>query len=188
MRSFVLALAVSVLFVGPGCGSTDSGPTGEPSATGGKADNPAPPAAAKYADLDEWLNEHDGAGYDRWRAVIDNLKSDFDRVCGDTFCGGDYPPWTITLTCSAAIADGKISHCAWLFAGAYATVSPTGGTISHHKKFWTCPLPWSGLTPKMLLDTLAPPPAGQFGNPALQRPLPSGKSTYDALGDCNLGH
>jgi hypothetical protein len=134
--------------------------------------------------MQSYLEDH-GGDVDGWFGLTGRLKSDFDNICGDTFCGGDYPPFAVNLDCSVNLSTGKISRCSWLFAGAYASIDPQLGTVKQNKKFWTCSLPWSGLTPADLIAKLG---TSTPGDTALQRQLPSGKSTYDALGTCGLGH
>jgi hypothetical protein len=185
MSFLARALAVSVLSIASGC--VAAGPRDPAAASTDEADNAKVDSAAsgsRYAAMQSYL-EDTGGDIDGWFGLKGTLKDEFDRVCGDTFCGGDLPPWGVNLDCSVNASSGKISRCTWLFAGAYASVNPSTGTLTQNKKFWTCSLPWSGLTPAELMRKLAPGTTPT--DTALQRPLAGGRSTYDALASCGLG-
>jgi hypothetical protein len=169
----------------PACGESDPGPSAPvpgPAAADGKADS-ASGTVPGYAEMQSYLESTSG-DVDGWFGLTGNLRKEFDDVCGDTFCGGDFPPWAVNLSCSVSLGTGKISRCSWLFAGAYGSIDPHYGTVKQNKKFWTCALPWSGYTPADLIKALGNPTGADT---ALRRPLTGGKSTYDALGSCGLG-
>src|SRR4051812_34683592 len=51
---------------------------------------------------------------DAWSATIAHLESDFDNICGDTFCGGDYANLTsLGLTCAVSSKVGQVHDCVW---------------------------------------------------------------------------
>jgi hypothetical protein len=145
-------------------------------AADGKADGAS---TTTYRDLEEVLT---GDDFERWFDLKRVLAREFDEVCGDTFCEGDYTNLQpLRLRCSVAVSTGALRSCIWLFAGSWETVRPATGSIEVHAKVFRCRLPFSG-APSALLDALLGP--GSAEGP-LRRPIPgSGGSIYDALGDC----
>jgi len=139
-------------------------------------------AAASYADVEEWANEQGDDAWQTWMGIIGTLKQDFDDVCGDTFCGGDYSNLEpLRFRCSINTTTQVLKNCTYVFAGSYEVVNPTTGTIRVTAKTFSCHISVTGMAladfEKTLTDAGSTPP--------LQRPLP-GKTTsiYDALGGC----
>jgi hypothetical protein len=53
---------------------------------------------------------------DAWYALTTKLRRNFDDVCGDTFCEGDYSNYeSLGFRCSVDDR-GVIGSCVWLFA------------------------------------------------------------------------
>ena len=142
-------------------------------------------SAARYLDAIEYLGAHNDAGLEAWLTLTQALRRDFDGVCGDTFCEGDYSDLQpLSLRCSVAVKTGALHACTWSFAGSLGQVTASTGTLKVNSRTYACPLPVTG-TLEALLQALNAP--GDL--PALRRPLPgSPGSIYDALGDCHLGH
>jgi hypothetical protein len=135
-----------------------------------------PPA---YQDVEEtFTNPID---QDRWFELKHALQHDFDDICGDTFCEGDFSNLaSMSLRCSVSTRTGQLKSCLWLFAGSYETVTASTGAVRPVAKFFHCKLPVQG-TPAALMDALLAP--GARG--PLWQPLPgSGRPIYDVLGDC----
>jgi hypothetical protein len=147
-------------------------------AADGKADTTT--SAPRYLDAIDYLDSHNQDS-GRFYALRDALKDGFDRICGDTFCGGDMSNLqALQLTCSVSPSLGKVNQCVWIFAGSFAQVTASTGTVRVSAKTFTCKLPVNG-TVKQLMDTLLAPGTTS----AIDRPLPGGTTTaYDALGGC----
>lgn len=140
------------------------------------------PAAAQtapnYADVDGYFTTD--AQYDAWYALTRQLRRNFDDICGDTFCEGDYSNIeSLRYICSVERSTGAIGRCIWLFAGSYEEIDPATGRFSVHKQFWRCRAP---LAPGTTIDTLL---AALAGDEPLYAALPGSSSTiYDGLVDC----
>ena len=143
------------------------------------AESSADLSAVRYSDAVEYLSAH--GGLDVWVTLRQTLGADFDRVCGDTFCEGDYSDLQpLSLRCSVQVKTGALHACTWTLAGSLGQVTASTGTLKVSARTFACPLPATG-TIEALLQALTAP--GDL--PALRRPLPgSAKSIYDALGDC----
>lgn len=132
-----------------------------------------------YQDIEEtFTNEVDQS---RWFDVKHQLRQNFDEICGDTFCEGDFSNLeSMSLRCSASTRTGQLKSCNWLFAGSYETVTPSTGNIRPVAKFFPCKIEVVG-TPAALMDALLKP----GGRGPLWQPVPgSGRAIYDSLGDC----
>ncbi len=71
-----------------------------------------------------------GTQYTDYRLALANLKASFDRVCGDTFCEGDFSNLTsMDITCSLNTKTEKLQACAWTFAGVNAEVDTATGIV-----------------------------------------------------------
>ena len=147
-------------------------------AEGQSADLRAQPAPA-YQDIEEtFTNEVD---QNRWFDLKRQLRQNFDDICGDTFCEGDFSNLeSMSLRCSASTRTGQLKSCVWLFAGSYETVTASTGNIRPVAKFFPCKIDVQG-TPAALMDALLAP--GDRG--PLWHPVPgSGRAIYESLGDC----
>lgn len=134
--------------------------------------------AARYVDVYEYLQGD--AQFEAWYRVTSGLQRDFDEVCGDTFCEGDYSNiQPLRFRCSVDRVNGRIGQCLWVLAGSHEEIDPATGSIVVTAKVWRCLSPIGRLT--KLEELLA----------ALDRPSPirvalpgSGRSIYDGLVDC----
>jgi hypothetical protein len=158
----------------------------------GTACSPPPPAdgerttadlttdrAAGYLDVEETFTTE--ADQTRWFEVKRLLQRDFDDICGDTFCEGDFTNLaSLSFRCSVSLRTGQLRSCLWLFAGSYEAVTPSTGSVRPVARFFPCPIPLQG-TPAAAMDALLAP----GGRGPLWAPLPGGAgSVYDALGTC----
>jgi len=174
----LLTVALLVVVAGCGTGNVATGAGYDSEGTG--ADLTTTPV---YQDASDYLALN-GGDQGAWFDARDSISTAFDQVCGDTFCEGDYNPIrTLTFTCSVKISTGIISTCKWVFAGAYATISPTTGTITSHDKVWKCTVPLNGMKPKAFVDFVT-----AAGGNVLNNALPNGRGNiYDGLGTCLTG-
>lgn len=120
------------------------------------------------------------ADYEAWYTLRAGLDTNFDDICGDTFCEGDYSNiQSLRFTCSADPATGRIGMCTWILAGSYEDIDPLTGRISVHARAWRCRAPLAPRTtvPELLLAL--------SGDRPLYATLPrTQQSIYDGLVDC----
>lgn len=134
--------------------------------------------AAQYVDASDYVQGE--AQLDAWLSMLSQLKRDFDDICGDTFCEGDYSNIeSLGYRCSVDQASGQIGMCVWLFAASHEEIDPSTGEVLVQPKFWRCPTP---LAPHTTIEALLAAVAEQS---PLYAPLPgSDRSIYDGLTDC----
>jgi len=134
-------------------------------------------ALTTYDDLWSTL---DGDDLDRWFSVRAALETGFDRICGDTICGGDYSNLaTVRIACSSTSQARKLKDCAWVLGGSIEHVDTRTGKLTSEARVFTCKIPVKGTAKTMLAKLSA------AGDDALHTPLPgTGKSFYDGLVDC----
>ncbi|MDO1530363.1 hypothetical protein QMK61_16110 [Fulvimonas sp. R45] len=135
-------------------------------------------AAARYTDLTNTLQ--DDADIDAWYGITNALRRDFDDICGDTFCEGDYSDiMSLRFVCSADAATGEIGQCVWSFAASDERIGERHGRVRASIPGWRCVSPLAPhTTVHELLAALA------VAHP-LQAPLPrTGATLYDGLSDC----
>lgn len=114
-----------------------------------------------------------------WAAVKDKIRREFDNVCGDTFCSGDYSNLTsMDFVCSVTSARGSIQECAWVFTGSSHLVNSSTGTIQASVASFQCRF-HPTTSARTLLNTL------YNAKEAIRVTLPGeNRSIYDVLGDC----
>ena len=139
---------------------------------------PLPPSATQtfYAELDEHLNEI-GQLADQWEGTRITMNKQFDDVCGDTFCEGDYSDIVgLRLACSVNKNSKRVSRCGWSFSGAAVSVDAKGKlTADTFAKRCDVAI---GATESDLVNALS-------NADPLNTKLPnSTKSLYDGLVDC----
>ncbi len=135
--------------------------------------------APLYRDVEEtFTNEADQT---RWFDLKRALVSDFDQICGDTFCEGDFSNLaSMSFRCSVSLRTGLLARCLWLFAGSYETVTASTGTVRPVARFFPCAIPLQGTAGQVMDALLAPAERGP-----LWAPMPGGTGTiYDVLGGC----
>jgi hypothetical protein len=158
-------------------GEASAMPSDDETATSVEALRSRPPA---FLDITEMFSSEDDQN--RWFDLTFGLRHDFDDICGDTFCEGDFSNLqSMSFQCSASTRTGQLKTCLWLFAGSSGSVTASTGNVRPGGKFFACSIPVTG-TAHALLDALLAPD-GERG--PLWRPLPgTTQSIYDHLGDC----
>lgn len=143
----------------------------------------APPAritghVGRYTDVGSYLV--DEASIEAWYTTMHRLREQFDDICGDTFCEGDYSNLqALRYTCSVDRVSGILGQCVWAFAGSIDEVDPYNGRVLVDARAWQCLTP---LAPRTTVAQLLTVFAG--GSP-LHAPLPgTDRSIYDGLVDC----
>ncbi|WP_454829169.1 hypothetical protein [Pseudoxanthomonas wuyuanensis] len=131
-----------------------------------------------FVDTSAYLQSD--AHIDAWYGMTWALKRNFDQICGDTFCEGEYSNIeSLRYRCSVHQVSGRIGSCVWVFAASNEEVEPATGKIAVQEGFWHCrtPLP-AHTTIEELLTALA-------GEQPLYALLPgSDRSIFDGLIDC----
>ena len=121
------------------------------------------------------------AQYEAWINLRIILKRDFDDICGDTFCEGEFTNIEpLSFRCSVDQATGRLGMCAWIFAASNEEIDPYTGRISVSQRgFWRCRTPLAvGTTIDQFIDALQ-------GDQPLYAPLPNSTRTImDGLIDC----
>jgi hypothetical protein len=136
------------------------------------------PVEGPFVDAADGLEDSE---IDAWYAMTYALRADFDDICGDTFCEGDFANLQpLRFRCSESTVTGKLGSCAWVFAGSYAE-RDAHGFHRVTKAPFTCTFPVDG-TSAELAAALAP---DAEETRSLYRPLPgSATSINDALIEC----
>lgn len=142
-----------------------------------------PPTAARcearrYVDASSHIQGE--AQIEAWYTLVRDLRRDFDHICGDTFCEGEYSNIeSLGFRCSVDAVSGQLGSCVWLFAASLEEIDPASGKITSQPKFWTCRVPLAADT---TLDELLGALAG--ASPLHARLPRSEGSIYDGLVDC----
>lgn len=134
---------------------------------------------APYVDASTYLVDDD-LQYEAWFHLRRQLARNFDDICGDTFCEGDYTNiQSLRYTCSVHRGSGRIGSCGWAFAASDDTVVALTGRIDSQPAAWLCTSPIvRGTTIEAFLDALQ-------GDEPLYATLPMSERTlYDGLVDC----
>lgn len=148
-----------------------------PAAHAATSSAPAP-SGGNYIELGSSFTTD--AQYEAWFVVRNGLRNDFDAICGDTFCEGEYSNIeSLRYQCSVHRISGRIGSCAWSFAASDESIDPRTGRIVSQAKSWQCVTPLvAGTTAQQLLAALA------VEHP-LDAPLPMSTLTvYDGLAEC----
>ncbi|RPE81075.1 hypothetical protein [Vulcaniibacterium tengchongense] len=134
--------------------------------------------AGPYVDMSAYVSGD--AQIDAWYGGRVRLQRDFDAICGDTFCEGDYSNiQPLRFVCSVHQASGRLGGCVWTFAASDEAVDPRTGAIAVRPQVWRCPVP---LAPRTTAEALLAVLAAES---PLYAPLPgTDRSIYDGLIDC----
>lgn len=138
----------------------------------------APAHEANYVEVSAYLQAD--ADIEAWYTLRHSLKLNFDEICGDTFCEGDYSNIeSLRYVCSVHRVTGRIGMCGWTFAASDEVTEPVHGRIVAQTRGWFCRSPLvAGTTIESLLQSLQ-------GEAPLYAALPSSTTTlFDGLVDC----
>src|SRR5690606_24837964 len=90
-----------------------------------------------YVDAASYLQSD--ADYEAWFTLRRQLKRNFDDICGDTFCEGEYTNiQSMRYVCSVQRLTGRIGQCGWSFAASEESVDGLRGTIGIDAPAWLC--------------------------------------------------
>jgi hypothetical protein len=175
-----LALILGSLF-SVACSAAEPDTAAQPdTAESGVAESSAALTKKQFVDAGSFFVED--AEIEAWYALTARLKTEFDDVCGDTFCEGDYSNYeSLGFRCSVEEHAGTIGQCVWIFGASQDEVVATTGHVKVTGKIWRCPLPIPKNTPATLfVHSLA---AAQGS--AIHALVPGSQSSlYDALSEC----
>lgn len=137
------------------------------------------PATAAYVDMYEYLPTWQQQN--AWLDIQYRLKRDFDAVCADTFCSGEYTNIeALRYRCSVNRSTGVIGECIWTFAASDESIDPGTGKVVVQPRIWQCRAP---LAPSIRAEELIQA-LGNTSQP-LSKPLPHSNETLQyALIDC----
>lgn len=77
--------------------------------------------------------------------AVHGLEKQFDYICGDTFCEGEYSNLkSLDLDCSINQATQAVASCLWTFAGSYTEIDATTGSIEVQSAVKTCDIGFVG--------------------------------------------
>ncbi|AMO99767.1 hypothetical protein CAter10_2045 [Collimonas arenae] len=138
----------------------------------------SPAVAADYVDAIHYPSNEQG-----WDVFFDleaRLAGDFNDVCGDTFCEGEYSNLqALRYRCSVRQADSMMGQCVWIFAGGNAEINEATGKVVVDARTWACRTPLAPNTP------LASFYSALSGNNPIDAQLPGTSTTiYQGLTDC----
>ncbi len=164
LRSLVLLPVLMMV----GCGGATDDATdasGEEELTG---------SASYVAIGDYWKTEADQS---RWFALRQKLDQQFDDICGDTFCGGDYTNLqSLGLDCSVSRKTGRVGECLWAFAGSQESVDAKTGSVAVDAPHYLCRVSTKAFGNALLAGLEADP---------LHATVPGTKTNlYDLIGEC----
>jgi hypothetical protein len=140
---------------------------------------PSPPSSDEscFAEIGDWAWERSSGLRTAWSETKRRLAENFDDICGDTFCEGEYADITpLGFACSVERATERVSRCTWTFAAADLSVGARG-VISATTEAKRCIVEVDALASDLVSALSGPDP--------LYATLP-GKTTsiYDALLGC----
>ncbi len=135
-------------------------------------------AQERYVDAVDYPTPN--AGWEVFHDLEKRLEADFDQLCGDTYCEGEYSDYQpLRYRCSVRQRDGVMGECVWTFGASEASIDPATGQVHVDAQLWQCPTPIrKGTRLKAFYLALA-------GEGPLLAPLPrSNASINDGLIGC----
>jgi hypothetical protein len=97
-------------------------------------------AQDRYVDAADYPTP--GAGWEVFHDLEDRLEADFDQLCGDTYCEGEYSDYRpLRYRCSVRQRDGVIGQCVWTFGASEASIDPVSGQVQVDAQLWQCNTP-----------------------------------------------
>lgn len=152
----------------------------EPLDSGSSALSPSKLQKSQFVEVASHLARSEAL--DAWYSIVFALEADFDAICGDTFCEGDYSNiQSLGIRCSVQQTSGRIGSCKWTFAASSEQVVPDSGEIRIESRVWRCELPVPrGVRVSTMIGALS----GHYQEP-LYAALPgTERSVFDGLVDC----
>ncbi|PJK00751.1 hypothetical protein CO641_01900 [Lysobacteraceae bacterium NML91-0213] len=134
-------------------------------------------AHGPYVDVSAYISSDEDI--DAWYGMTWQLRRDFDDICGDTFCEGEYTNIeSLRFQFSVHRVSGRLGMCVWSFAASDEVVDPASGKVVVRPRTWQCRAPiGAGTTLEELLAAVGE-------QSPLYAPLPGGRSVFEGLVDC----
>lgn len=155
-----------------------------PESTTPQRDDAAAPAGTPFAksfvDAESYFTS--SAEIDAWYGLLHELNDDFDVVCGDTFCEGDFSNYKpLRFRCSVEEHAGTIGRCVWILAASMEEIVPSTGDVEVDARIFLCEMPVAPDTAVTdLVEALSAP-----ADRAIDAALPgTDRSLYDGLVEC----
>jgi hypothetical protein len=130
---------------------------------------------------------HQGTEPFDFYGAVHGLEKQFDFICGDTFCEGEYSNLRpLDLDCSVNEATQLVASCVWTFAGSYTDVDVTTGHIEVQSAVKTCDLGFVGnaKTLATFLRQASRPGKGRFEGLREVKIPGRDKALMEVLTDC----
>jgi hypothetical protein len=138
----------------------------------------AEPVAERYVDATDWPAHEAGIG--RFENAEAKLVAGFDRICGDTFCEGEYANLRpMELRCSVDATKSTLKQCLWTFSGSSSAVNGKTGAVTTNARLFKCKLMLAKNTPIEAFYEM------MDGEDPLDAKLPMSRhSVYDSINSC----
>lgn len=135
-------------------------------------------AAPEYVDAVDYPEKEQG--WEAFHGLETRLVKDFDEICGDTYCEGEFSNLqALRYRCSVRQADSLIGECIWTFAGSNAAIDGATGKVMVDARTWACRTPLAPQTPVATFYS-----ALSVARPILA-PLPAtATSIHEGLSNC----
>lgn len=151
--------------------------------------DPLAPGSAEFVSAVDFFAGELLIGFDvnAYFDARESLARQFDAICGDTFCEGEYDNLTpLAFNCSVAKSTRQIGQCTWTFAGAYSEVDAVTGVVDTKHKVFDCDLQVRGSAADLVRFLQEASHGGASGFEGLrQAVLPgSSRTLMSALGRC----
>ncbi|WP_437747603.1 hypothetical protein WMF39_22905 [Sorangium sp. So ce1504] len=119
---------------------------------------------------------------DAWYGLLRELNDDFDVVCGDTFCEGDFSNYEpLRFRCSVEAHAGTIGRCVWVLAASNEEIVAPTGDVEVDARIFLCEMP---IAPDTAVTDLVEALSAAAGR-AIDAELPgTDRSLYDGLVEC----
>ncbi|XYH95386.1 hypothetical protein ACMHYB_47530 [Sorangium sp. So ce1128] len=136
--------------------------------------------AKSFVDAESYFTS--SAELDAWYGLLRELNDDFDVVCGDTFCEGEFSNYKpLRFRCSVEEHTGTIGRCVWVLAASSEEILPSTGDVEVDARIFLCEMPVAPETAVVDLVEALSAAAGRAINAALPG---TERSLYDGLVEC----
>ncbi|MCU1067054.1 hypothetical protein [Stenotrophomonas maltophilia] len=120
------------------------------------------------------------ANWERAYGLEAALVREFDRLCGDTWCEGEYSNYRVMeFRCAVLAHRGTVQRCVWVVAASELVVQADTGEVQVDNGRWACPVELQpGVPVEAFHASLEAPDGLTAALPGLDHGL------FDALPDC----
>ncbi|WP_164115896.1 hypothetical protein [Stenotrophomonas maltophilia] len=120
------------------------------------------------------------ANWERAYGLEAAVAREFDRLCADTLCEGEYSNYRVMeFRCAVLAHRGTVQRCAWVVVASELAVQADTGEVRVDNGRWACPVELQpGVPVEAFHASLEAPDGLTAALPGLDRGL------FDALPDC----